>query len=249
MAKPLPIKLGREPLLEAICQMNFVPGLELSGVLPGYLYAKLPGVKQVEMLPASQIPEQLRKADPALQLQPLCRVHWEDFFILIAAESVAVAAKLPYVGWSRFKEKIVLVFGVVLMSPFMQGTSVQRYSMKYINLLESSDLAEQHRMLDWSVQCGQLTLNDEITQLRFEKRGEFTNVVAIATSVEVQVAASKKQGVLLDVDTISRDGPFEIEAFRNQLADRLEQLRQDNKRTVFDILTDTTIASLEPQYE
>ena len=56
MPKSLPIRLGKEPLVEAICELSVSPAAgSLHGVLPGYLYAKFANeVTSFEELPASK---------------------------------------------------------------------------------------------------------------------------------------------------------------------------------------------------
>ena len=69
----LPLKLGKEPLIEALFEMRFKATAPVSNILPGLLFTKFKGEKKIEKLPAAQLPEELRKVDPSLHYAPLLR--------------------------------------------------------------------------------------------------------------------------------------------------------------------------------
>ena len=70
----LPIRLGAEPLLEAVCEMRFASSFPASNILPGLLLQGLQAEgNQISMqrLPASNLPKEMREIDPALRDAPL----------------------------------------------------------------------------------------------------------------------------------------------------------------------------------
>src|SRR5215216_8126973 len=70
--QPLPTKLRKEPLVDAVFEIRFSASIPATSVLPGFFFAKL-GTPQwkVDRLPVADLPSQIRSADPNLRYQPL----------------------------------------------------------------------------------------------------------------------------------------------------------------------------------
>lgn len=82
----LPTKLKKDPLVDGIFEIRFSSSLPASTVVPGILFAKLkPQPQQIEKLPASDIPSQMRALNPVLQ-QPLMRIHWNSSFMVLIGD-------------------------------------------------------------------------------------------------------------------------------------------------------------------
>ena len=106
----LPLKLGKEPLIEALFEMRFKATAPVSNILPGLLFTKFKGEKKIEKLPAAQLPEELRKVDPSLHYAPLLRIYWDRFMILTSDRSSGLACKMPYPGWNAaFKPRFSIL--------------------------------------------------------------------------------------------------------------------------------------------
>ena len=65
--RSLPTNLKKDPLVDAVFEIRFSSSIPASSVVPGILFSKLKGQAQIERLPASDIPSQLRMLNPALQ--------------------------------------------------------------------------------------------------------------------------------------------------------------------------------------
>ena len=63
MTDALPIKLLKEPLIDAVFELRFMSSISASNVLPGYLFSKLDGKKTIERLPAADFPRPMRDMD------------------------------------------------------------------------------------------------------------------------------------------------------------------------------------------
>ena len=176
-----PIKLNKEPLLDAIFEVRFSMITPASNILPGIFFSKLDGEKSIERLPAADLPTQMRDAEPNLQYAPVMRIHWKEFVLLISDRSVAVACKMPYAGWKKFKNAIIQMVKILDEVEILE--SIQRYSMKYIDLIPIKNLSEQIASVNINISLGDHKLEKEMFQFRIEiTDDEFINAVQIVSS-------------------------------------------------------------------
>jgi uncharacterized protein (TIGR04255 family) len=258
-SKKLPSKLTTEPLIEAVFEVRFSGSTAGSVVLPGLLIGSLAGGREIriEKLPAASLPDAMRRADPNLQFAPTIRMDWGDFSILIGDVNVAVACKLPYPGWTRFKTAILEVLSVASKATMWSGAS--RYSLKYVDLLPGEDRAAQIRRFDWDIRVGEHRLGSEVFSLRWEvpDADSTTHVIQILTSVSATLtdqsegagASVEKRGAILDIDSIVNFETSDISAFMGELPSRLDVIHANNKEIFFSCLRPETIEELGAEYD
>ncbi|MBT9487303.1 MAG: TIGR04255 family protein [Rubrivivax sp.] len=249
MAKRLPFKLGKEPLLEAVCEVRVSSKVGLHTVLPGYLVAKgICDQPVIEQLAAAQVPDAVRANEPGLRDSPLVSVRWTNFALLIGQRSIAVANPAPYAGWDQFRRQIEAVLGLVLASGFVDR--VERYSMKYVNLFAEDSSLSGAEAIDLNLRLGlfALSANNNI-QLRAELTEDgFVTVVSVIASAVVQSSTGVRTGAILDIDTVREGIAMSPTDFAGNLRSLLDDIRMRNKRVFFDSLLDEAIIKLEPQY-
>lgn len=249
--KKLPAKLAKEPLVEAVCELKVDSEVELHTVVPGLLYASLGEITAIEQMPASNVPANIRASLPGLMDAPLVRMHWNEYSILCGRSSVAVASRLPYEGWNTFKLHICNIFKTMLNKTPVR--SIQRYSVKYINLIEGDDLGQQHEALDWNLTVGEHPVVTGPVQLRCEIAGTdgMITVLQIVTGSIVQLMNTPevKHGCLVDTDTVMQYQTSDIQGFKEQLEDRLEAVKLENKKWMFESLKQSTIDQMGPTYD
>jgi uncharacterized protein (TIGR04255 family) len=250
--KRLPTKLKHEPLVDAVCEIRVGSKVDLHTILPGLMYAGLKGIGKIEEMPALQIPEQLRVGRPEFSNanSSLMRLHWGDYFITIGTRNVFVGPKLPYQGWPAYRSNILEVFQLLLKNSFVE--SIERYSIKYVNLVPGSELIQQNSVLDWDVRIGPNRINQQTTQIRTELRDDpFLTIIQMSTGIEIEMVETKesKKGSLVDVDTLCLQAHSDVAQFSAELPNRLDAIRHHNKITFFDCLQDSTIQAMEPSYE
>jgi uncharacterized protein (TIGR04255 family) len=250
MPKPLPTKLGKEPLVEAVCELRVSPAGALHTVLPGYLFAKFRDeIGATESLPAGMIPEVVRAQDPDLAYASIVRLEWRKYFVLIGSRSIAIACRLPYPKWPQFRTDALALFHSVLQSSLVRG--IDRYSVKYVNFFPSADGKTGFtEMMDWSLRIGELTVARERTQLRVEvPSGDVVTVLTISSPAQVTGPHEPaKLGGVVDVDTVCNYVTNDVAAFDTELEVRLNHVRQINKQAFFDCLTQKSIDLMEPEY-
>lgn len=248
MSPGLPTKLAREPLIDVVFEARFTGRVALASVLPGYLFGKLQSVESIDSLPAAQIPAQMRMGDPNLLFAPLSRVVWREFFILVSDSSVGVACKLPYPGWVKFRAAIEEVMKHVRECGLVQ--SLQRYSLKYVDMIEDGNGASQASKFNWSIRLGNTQVSSQNTVLRVElEQYGHINSVSFASHANAKLwNGVEKAGALLDVDSSNLGESPTVDRFFSELPLLLDAIHDSNKRTFFECLTSQGLAELEPVY-
>jgi len=250
----LPKKLLKEPLVDALFEVRFLTTVPaISGILPGMLLSALkPSWKeplQIERLQAAEIPSQMRINDPFLKYQPLFRMLGTSFMIFVGDWNVTVGCKLPYAGWGAFKPKIIEVMSALQSCGFVK--ELERYSMKYVDIVEQKTLFEQIQSANMEIRIGSHKLAAEPFDVRLEiKQGEFTNLLHLAGQAQVTLPGGEtRNGLLIDVDTIVDHRTADLDQFARELPDRLELIHTENKTRVFECLTPDAIEELGPVYD
>lgn len=251
MLERLPVKLGKEPLIDSGCELVVNATVDLHTVFPGILFTKLEGVTDLEQVFGVMNAPGETDGQPVMNTAGRAvRLQWNGYLVIVGARNVVVAPRLPYKGWADYRLKAAEVFELLLGSSFVTG--VVRYSIKFVNLLEAQDPSKQHSMLRWSLDVGGRPVGEKPTQLRTEfMDGGFLTIYQLSTGVAAEVFHLKGTltGTLVDVDTLRSLSSSEAPEFRKNLAVRLDEIRHRNKASFFGVLTAETIASLEPVYE
>jgi len=249
MTDQLPTKLGKEPLIDAVFEVRFSSTAPASDILPGFFFSKLSGCGIIERLPIAQLPKPVRDADPNLQFSPLVRLSWNNFFISIGDSSLVIGCKIPYSGWSNFKPAIIEAVSCAMEIGIIQ--TVQRFSIKYIDLLSASSIRDQISLIRASVVIGKHTLEQENFTLKIEvPMNGFFHIVHIISSANALLAdGSKRDGIIVDIDTITTVNNQEFQSWVTDLPEKLDTIHAANKSMFFECLHPETITSLEPVYE
>lgn len=249
MKRKLPTKLEAEPLIDAVFELRFSCAFPASHILPGLLFSKLEGDKIIENLPVSQLPKNLRDADPNLQYQPLSRIQWDKFYINIGDQSISVGIKLPYPGWSNFKTAIINIVDIIKDSKIIN--SVDRYSLKCIDLIPSRDIKEQVSFINSSIMIANHKLEKEAFQIRIEiPKDNIINIVQIVSPAKVTLSPNdSREGIIIDIDTIFNEKSLTIDELFIDFDNKISTIHIINKEMFFDCLKKETIDFLGAIYE
>ena len=244
----LPIKLEREPLVDAVFEvrLNGVP--PLADILPGFLLHDLGQGTPITRLPAAEIPFPMRKEDVNLQFAPIQRLDLDGFSVLVGDRNIIVSCQLPYPKWPNFKPDILDVMSRVT-KVVLTGT-IERYSVKYVNLIQAPTHQEQIKKIAMDITLGDLQVRDEHVTLRVHNREEdVVHILSIATGATGKINGNTVSGVLVDIDSIRDVNVPDAKTFADNLEEGLESLRQSNKKKFFSFLTKETIEEMGPTYE
>lgn len=245
----LPLKLEREPLVDALFEVRLEP-TSLADILPGFLFHDLPAPKpQITRLPAAEFPQPMRASDPALQYAPILRMDWREYVISVGDRNVIISCKLPYPKWANFKAAILDLTSRIGKA----GTpgKVERYSLKYVNLIQAPSLAEQIAKIKMSLTLGEIEVKGDHTTLQVHRHEDgIVHILSVVIGAEGQMPNGRNvSGAVVDIDSIRNVDVPDLATFAAGLEPGLEELRQANKRKFFTCLTQATIDEMGPVYE
>lgn len=195
------------------------------------------------------LPEHIRNANPLLKHQASLRVVGDKLSVSIGESSITLSCHLPYPGWQVFKSAIIEV--IFLLREIAEISEIERYSLKYVNIIEGGNAEEQIGRTNLSVSLGNHKLTSEIFSLRVElPREQLVHVVQIASSALATLAdGSVRSGLVIDVDSIKNENNVRLPTFIEKLDFRLDNIHTANKTIFFDCLTLQTVDYLEPVYD
>ena len=137
----LPIKIDPCPIAEAILEIRFVTS-ESWPTLPGLLFAKIrERYPEQKDLPLVQLPEEIRRREPAFTYQPLIQFHSRDFLIQFGPRVVSLVTKSKqYPGWAALEEEMTWLVSELQQTGFV--SEGERLGVRYINFF-SLDIFEK----------------------------------------------------------------------------------------------------------
>lgn len=245
--KIIPKKLGKEPLIEAVCELRFKSDKNsISDLLPGLFFQKM-GEKfpKVEKLPASNIPAIILKNDPNLRYVPTIKLTGDESCSMMIGEQVfSFSSTRPYMGWNRFLSMITELFGILKQTDLI--THPERISLKYIDILESKD-GFTLDALNLSLQIGEKRIITAPINLQTELETEgFKNIIQIAFPAHAELSPSQHyDGIMIIIDTLSQTIPIDLLSDQKGFLDRAHVL---GKSIFFSLLKPETIKFLDPEY-
>lgn len=244
---PLPKRLKKEPLIEAIWQAQFEGEQGIGDVLPGILFTALKkrhSALQLRRLPSADIPAPIAQMDPNLRFaaKMLMEEPGGSFIWQVGDRVITLNCRKPYTGWGRFKETVVALTQIVENSGLIPNPL--RHSLRYIDLLKD-ELGADLAPLRLALKLGDHEIRDRV-QMRLEiPDAECLHVVQIATAAQANLAGEQMTGSIIDLETLPAKTPGNWETLRAQL-----DLLHDHSKELFfrQILTIETIWKLEPEY-
>lgn len=246
MKNNTPSKLKIEPLVEAVFEIRFQANTALaSNILLGYLFSKL-GKMPLTKLPASDIPQQLREQNPNFKYSPLIKASWAEYSLLIGDWMCAITTEIPYPGWDNFKQKLLSIADHLKESDLI--SKVERYSLKYVNILEADSTQDQLNLIDLNLNLGSHAIKKEPVNLRVDlAKDNFLHAIQVLSNgVLEENGKVVKKGIFVNIDSIKNNPDND---FWSSLSDNLEEIHTATKKQFFNLLRDETITLLDPIYE
>ena len=247
----IPTRLNKEPLIEAIWQVQFEPkdGLPVGDLLPGVLYSALKGEHpnlQLHRLPTADIPGPIAQFDPNLRFSAKYRMEeaGSPFLFQVGDRIITLNCRKPYAGWTAFKRKIISLVENIESSHLVP--TPLRHSLRYIDLL-TLEPAPHLSSLQLSVKLGSLDIQARPLQTRIELLDKTcTHVVQIATPAQVEFPDGMKEGSIIDLETFFTES---LKAWES-IAEQIDILHERSKILFFEnILTEKAIEQMEPEYQ
>ncbi len=245
----LPKVLKQEPIVDAIFEVRFGGSPQLADILPGMLFGFFEPKPQVHRQPAADIPQPLRANDHNLVFAPVLRLELEQFTVSVGDRNVVVGCKLPYPKWPAFKKKILEVIALIAKAGI--ESNVERFSVKYVNLIPAETYSDQIAKVELAIRIGQLDVFDNHLNLQVHQReGDALHILTVITGASARLTSGEtRNGVIVDVDSIRNIEPRPYQEFAEGLEPQLEKLRKSNKEMFFSCLKPETIEEMGPVYD
>ena len=246
----IPKRLKKEPLIEAIWQVQFEPlnNQPVGDLLPGILYTALKtdhSELQLIRLPTAEIPAQIAQFNPNLRHMAKYRLEEPNssFMFQIGDRIITLNCRRPYAGWDAFKKEIIALMEIIENSQLVPIPS--RHSLRYIDLLALGP-TPYLSSLQLSLKLGVFDIQERPLQTRIELQdGSCTHIVQIATPAWVELPQEgKKEGAIIDIETSSTEPPKDW----GSIGERIDHLHDRAKALFFEnILTEDAIRQMEPE--
>jgi uncharacterized protein (TIGR04255 family) len=237
----LPIKIDPCPIAEAILEIRFVTS-ESWPTLPGLLFAKIrERYPEQKDLPLVQLPEEIRRREPAFTYQPLIQFHSRDFLIQFGPRVIGLVTKSKeYLGWAALEEEMTWLVSELQQTGFV--SEGERLGVRYINFF-SLDIFEK---LELEVSTGKKPLAGELSVTSVLTRPPLTSRLLVANSAILGTGDSARHGSVLDVDVWL--GSLDFDLFQNGVA-KFAEAHHFEKQIFFGLLKPDFLATLNPAYE
>ena len=237
----LPIKIDPCPIVEAILELRFVTS-ESWRTLPGLLFAHIRDrYPEQKELPLAQLPEEIRRREPAFTYQPLVQFLSRDFLIQFGPRVVSLVTKSKqYPGWAVLLEEMTWLVSQLQQTGFV--SEGERLGVRYINFF-SFDIFEK---LVLEVSTGEKRLAGELSVTSVLTRPPLTSRLLVTNSAILGTADSARHGSVLDVDVWL--GSLDFDLFRNGLA-KFGEAHHFEKQIFFGLLKPDFLGTLKPVYE
>lgn len=238
----LPARIARCPIVEAIFEARFVspqPWTTMPGLLFAQIREKYPEQKD---LPLTQLPEEVRRQDPAFMILPLIQFLGEKFLVQLGPRVVSLVTKPnAYPGWNAIEQELTWLVGRLKDAGFVGET--ERVGARYIDFFGEDVFSCLRLGLQINAKPLVGTQTDITTFLRRDAlsiRLHVTNGAIVATK------EGPKPGSVLDVDAWFN--PMDVDLFGNGLQ-RFAEAHHAIKGLFFGLITPEFLSKLDPTYE
>ncbi|MDD3860741.1 MAG: TIGR04255 family protein [Bacteroidales bacterium] len=235
----LPKKINPCPILEGVVEFRFESSFPYDAIF-GIIYNEFKSdFSNLEELPILQLPEAVRRQDPALQYKPYYKLSSEDkkFLFQIGARVFSLINLNPYDGWTIFSLKLKnLIKRIEKMSVVDMYT---RVGIRYINGFDFNILEE----INLSISFLKTKITDFDSVIRMEvPTGDFVSTLQVFNNAQIKKAEGTVKGSIIDIDTYIKNPKKEI-------IEIVEQGHDEEKRLFFNLLKEDFInKKLNPEY-
>ena len=238
----LPAKIDPCPIVEAILEIRFVTS-ESWPTLPGLLFARIRDrYPEQKDLPLAQVPDELRRREPAFTYQPLIQfLSPGDFLIQFGPRVVSLATKSKeYPGWPPLEKEMTWLISELQQIGFV--SEGERLGARYINFF-SFDIFEK---LELEVSTAKKPLAGELSVTSVLSRPPLTSRLLVTNSAILGTGDGARSGSVLDVDVWL--GSLDFDLFENGLA-KFGEAHHFEKEIFFGLLKPDFLATLNPIYK
>jgi uncharacterized protein (TIGR04255 family) len=238
---PLPKQLDPCPLVEAILEIRFVtkePWATLPGLLHTAIRERYPD--QIS-LPASQIPEEIRKQNSNLTYLPLLRFLNDNFIIQLGPRVVSLVTQPHrYPGWHALAKEMEWLMKSINDLKFIEEG--ERLGVRYVDFFGSDifpNLILGPKIADQPLRSSEMIIASVL------RHGSLTARLQVANSAVISNGQDTKAGSVIDIDVWINALDFEL--FESGLQ-RFAEAHHFSKQIFFGLLKSEFLATLNPSY-
>ena len=238
----LPQEISPCPIVEATIEIKFATKLPHNAIL-GIIYnAFKDEFSNIESLPITQIPEEVRLNDPNFKFKVFHRFAGDIYSIQVGFDVITLHCNSPYSGWEAFFSEIIKFVDRVNSTNII--SNVISVSLRYINFFQD-DIFKNTNV---SIEIMGNKVEDGKSVMRFElPHNEYIQVFQIAnnTEIEDQKQGVKKIGSVLDI-TIIQAYP---QNFFEDSSKIIDKMHVEEKNIFFGLLNEDFLLKLKPSYK
>lgn len=236
-----PTKITPDPIIDAVVELRYesdVPSDAILGMLFAKVKSKYPDFKK---LPITEIPEEIRKNDPAFRFNPYFQAESGPFKLNVGPRVISLSNSGHYIGWKNkyfpeLKELLKNVEAAGIVKHF------SRLGVRYIDFF-ASDVYENINL--------SITLNEsplESIQTTFSaifQNNDFLTKTQVVNNVNANIQGKKKIGSIIDTDTyFEPQNKFGFDG----LNDLIDRCHEESVAFFFSLLKPEFLATLNPEY-
>lgn len=245
--------LERQPVIDMGFELRFTSSTQVSEIMLGLLYHVLGAQGQIDSLPPSEIPRDIRRQDENLHYAVLNRFQWNGHYVGVSDHSIVLSCAGEYAGWTKTKEALLEL--ITYLKKFGLLQNLTRYSIKYIDLFEGQQEENLLKKLNFSLKFANAEVSNQAFSLRMERNIEqHINIINIVGHAMVEAAdrGLKKEGLILDIDSIRLIDPalgISAEDFSENPEEHIQKIHDVNYELFKNCLTPDTLKELGAVYE
>lgn len=235
----LPVKLGKDPIIDAIIEIRFDAGVNPNAVF-GMVYAQIQKLFPGEILsfPISQMPMEIVDRNPELRFNPSFKVDGDKSSIQIGPHVIAINSHMPYIGWEQFFE----LFKEVVNKVYVTIGQIQRLGLRYINFFEQ----DVHEQVDVDIKIASTNCNNFLLKAKVDNDDDLSGVVQYTPNATVNNGeGSQLIGAVIDID-VSKN--YEQGCDKDVLLEDVQRAHNSEKALFFSLLKPDLLEKLKPNY-
>ena len=193
------------PIIDTGLEMSVsfsVPSDVIVGILFNFLHEKDEKVG-LQKLPVSNIPEEIREADPSLRDKPTHQLTSKLGFVQIGERVLCIGGIMPYITWANFESYIKDIIGFLSNKGLVRN--VELVKLRYLNffkenIFNSINLTIQMQGID------ELCNGSTVFRTQLPCGSGILGVLQITNGVHVKNTHLNMDddGSLIDIQTVSK---------------------------------------------